>query len=395
MQKLARFLALPELEIFHSFSLGRWGIGIKAKKTSRKEVCPKCARLSEKIYDTRKVKIKDEPIRNKGVVLFIEKRRFFCQTCKKPFTEHVPGIKKGARTTQRLKSAVWWAAERFMNLTQVEKNYRCSSKFVYQAYYRQLELKRRRHHQYPFPKKLCFDEHSLRKKKYQPVDFVTMVVDEEHKKLFEVVDGKSVESLAQALCHKQGRGRVEVVCMDMCTVYKSFVTQFFENAKIVVDRFHVQRLFTKLVNYHRKCATGDDRKNPIRKLLLRERRKLKSYEKRAITKWLAQYPEIKEVYEYKEQMHRIYRMRGYKKAKRHFIKMLDRMAISTAARISTLRTTLLNWKKEILQFFVTRISNGRTEGFNRKAKLIQRACYGITNFENYRARLLDACGKRV
>lgn len=188
---------------------------------------------------------------------------------------------------------------------------------------------------------------------------------------------------------------MQVVCMDMSTVYKSFVQSFFENAKIVVDRFHVQRLFTKLVNYHRKCATGDDRKNPIRKLLLRERRKLKAYEKRAITKWLASYPEIKEVYEYKEQMHRIYRMRGYQRAKHHFTKMLDQMAKSAVARVSSLRTTLLQWKKEILQFFITRISNGRTEGFNRKAKLIQRASYGIRNFENYRARLLNACGQRV
>lgn len=395
MDKLARFLLLPELKFSKSFQLGRWGIGIKASKESELEVCPKCAKPSRSIYDHREVRIKDEPVRNKAIVLILDKRRFYCKHCKKPFTEPIPGISKGARCTQRLRAAVWWAAERFMNLTQVEKNYRCSSKFVYQAYYRQLELKRRRHHQYPFPRKLCFDEHSLRKKKYQPVDFVTMVVDEEHKKLFEVVDGKSGDSLAQALGHKQGRERVEVVCMDMCTVYKSFVIQFFENAKIVVDRFHVQRLFTKLVNYHRKCATGDDRKNPIRKLLLRERRKLKPYEKRAITKWLAQYPEIKEVYEYKEQMHRIYRMRGYKKAKYHFIKMLDRMASSTVVRVSTLRTTLLSWKKEILQFFITRISNGRTEGFNRKAKLIQRASYGIRNFENYRARLLDACGKRV
>jgi transposase len=75
--------------------------------------------------------------------------------------------------------------------------------------------------------------------------------------------------------------------------------------------------------------------------------------------------------------------------------MLDQMAKSTAAKVSTLRTTLLQWQKEILQCFITRISNGRTEGFNRKAKLIQRASYGIRNFENYRTRLLDACGKRV
>jgi transposase len=395
METLARILLLPELKISKSFKLGRWGIGINSEKKSILEVCPKCARASKSIYDSRKVKIKDEPIRNKAVVLFIEKRRFYCGHCKKPFTEPVPGIGKGARSTQRLKAGVSWASKRFTNLTQVEKNYRCSSKFVYQAVYRQLELRRRRHHQYPFPKRLCFDEHSLRKKKYQPVDFVTMVVDDKNRKLFELIDGKSVETLTASLENKSGKENVEVVCMDMCTVYKSFVQGFFPNAKIVNDRFHVQRLFTKLVNYHRKCATGDDRKNPIRKLLLREKRKLKSFEKRAVTKWLARYPDIKEVYEYKEHMHRIYRTKGLRQAKEQFIKMLDKMAVSTVAKVSTLRTTLLSWKKEILAFFTHRISNGRTEGYNRKAKLIQRASYGVKSFENYRLKLLDACGQRV
>lgn len=394
MEKLARFLMLPELEILNSFRLGRWGIGIRAKKSSTMEVCPKCATASRHVHENRRVRIKDDPVRNKAIVLFIDKRRFFCERCKRPFTEPIAGISKGARTTKRLKASVWWAAERFTNLKQVQRQYRCSAKFVYQSFYRQLELRRRRNHQYPFPKKLCFDEHSLRKKKYKPIDFVTMVVNQQGKKLFEVIDGKDTETLFKALADKPGRENVQVVCMDLSTTYKSFVESFFENAKIVADRFHVQRLFTKLVNYHRKTATGDDRKNPIRKLLLRERRKLKAYEKRAITKWLSFYPEIMEVYEYKEQMHRIYRMRGYRRAKHHLTEMLDKMARSQVPKVATLRTTLLHWKKEILQFFITRISNGRTEGFNRKAKLIQRASYGFKNFENYRLRLLNACGQR-
>jgi len=34
------------------------------------------------------------------------------------------------------------------------------------------------------------------------------------------------------------------------------------------------------------------------------------------------------------------------------------------------------------------LTNGRTEGFNRVAKLIQRNAYGFRNFENYRKRLI-------
>ncbi|QBS11512.1 hypothetical protein E4T54_01450 [Legionella geestiana] len=36
-------------------------------------------------------------------------------------------------------------------------------------------------------------------------------------------------------------------------------------------------------------------------------------------------------------------------------------------------------------------SNGITEGFHRKMKLIQRRAYGFRNFENYRTRVRVLC----
>lgn len=51
----------------------------------------------------------------------------------------------------------------------------------------------------------------------------------------------------------------------------------------------------------------------------------------------------------------------------------------------------MRWRKEILNYFRTNITNGKTEGYNRKAKLIQRKAYGYRNFENYRLRLIYDC----
>jgi transposase len=46
---------------------------------------------------------------------------------------------------------------------------------------------------------------------------------------------------------------------------------------------------------------------------------------------------------------------------------------------------------EILAYFGTGLTNGRTEGFNNKAKVVIRRAYGCRSFENYRLRLLNAC----
>ena len=56
-----------------------------------------------------------------------------------------------------------------------------------------------------------------------------------------------------------------------------------------------------------------------------------------------------------------------------------------------LRKTLMKWRAEILNYFKSGITNAKTEGYNRKAKLIQRKAFGYKKFENYRLRLIYEC----
>ena len=52
----------------------------------------------------------------------------------------------------------------------------------------------------------------------------------------------------------------------------------------------------------------------------------------------------------------------------------------------------MRWRKEILAYFYSHLTNARVEGFNLKAKLVKRRAYGYKSFRNYRLRLLTACG---
>jgi transposase len=71
--------------------------------------------------------------------------------------------------------------------------------------------------------------------------------------------------------------------------------------------------------------------------------------------------------------------------------LAQQWAASLQPEIQTLRRTLLRWKHEWLAYFDTGITNGRTEGFNLKAKLVKRRAFGYRSFRNYRLRLLNAC----
>jgi transposase len=55
--------------------------------------------------------------------------------------------------------------------------------------------------------------------------------------------------------------------------------------------------------------------------------------------------------------------------------------------------TLENWLDGIANYFVTRSSNGPTEGFNNGLRSILSRAFGMQSFENFRARVLHIFGK--
>lgn len=388
--KLSRFVLLPELKLTAWKKASLAHSVAQARKTSKFEVCPKCANPSSSVYDHRIVQLKDAPLRGTSVYLRVKKRRFYCHHCRKPFTEPVQGVGKKHRSTQRYRKEVLWACENFSDLSRVRRAYRCSSGFIYKCLYEQLELRRRKNLNYPWPKSIGIDEHFFARRRGYP-EFATVFTDNVNRRLREVAHGKIIGDLEAQLKHIPGRENVREVALDLSDSYKTFAKNFFPNAQIVADKFHVLRLLAPHINKRRVQIQGDKRFNPIRRLLLVDQRKLKYFERDALLKWLEQYPEIYELYQFNQALYRFYRIKGLNKASDILTRITDAMAHSQLPEIKRLRKTLTKWRVEVLNYFKTRLTNARTEGFNNVAKLVQKRAYGYRSFENYRLRLLNAC----
>ena len=119
--------------------------------------------------------------------------------------------------------------------------------------------------------------------------------------------------------------------------------------------------------------------------------KLGYFERLTIHRYLEQYPELRELYLAKESLHRLYRVRGLKRAAQVLTTLCDQWSESKLKEIQTLRRTLMKWRVEILNYFKTQLTNARVEGYNNVAKLVKKRAYGYRSFKNYRLRLLDAC----
>ena len=391
LKTLSHSVLLPELEMDRVYSAKRTWIHYYCHKVSSSEVCPKCATLSESIYDHRKTKVKDAPVRDQIVFLFIQKRRFWCKPCAKPFTEPVPGIRKGSRTTERFKKSVVWACENFVDLERVQCAYRVSAGYVFKTLYTRLE-ERNRMRQYPWPKTIGIDEHSFRRdKKLGRVEFASIIVDYNNKRVFELAQGKTTAELKGQLSHIPNPENVQNVIIDMCDPFKNFARDHFPNAKIIADKFHVLRLITPALIKKRYEVTGTRADMRARRLLTMSSKKLSHWDRQALWNYLGNYPALQELYRYKELLHRFYRTKGVDRAATALTWLTDEMATSQLSEIKTLRRTLMKWREEILAYFETGLTNGRTEGYNNLAKLVQRRAFGYKSFRNYRLRLLSVC----
>ena len=255
-----QILSFQEVEILgHRFQ--QRSVILSAIKTSKMEVCPKCASPSKSIYDHRNVTIRDEPLGNRAVTIELRKRRFWCALCSKPFTEPVAGIKKGHRTSERFKRAVLWACETYTSLKTVQSTFRISAGYVFNVFYQQLELKRRMHNQYPWPATIGLDEHSFRRTKGY-VEFATVFIDYKNKRVFDAVDGKSEAILTEKTALTPGKENVKNVVTDMCEAFRNFVKNNFPNAKITVDKFHVLKLISRpLSSGSAQLMVGPSRQN--------------------------------------------------------------------------------------------------------------------------------------
>jgi transposase len=188
-----------------------------------------------------------------------------------------------------------------------------------------------------------------------------------------------------------GRENVRFVALDLSDGYRSFARSFFPNAQLVADKFHVLRLITPAIHRYIKALDLGREALPFYRLLRKNPLKLSARQRWEVHTWLANKPALRELWTLKQGINRFYRILGHARAKRALFALLDRMATSSLPEVLTLRATLWRWHREVLAYFVCRLTNARTEGFNGKAKLVIRRAYGYKSFGNYRLRLLNCC----
>src|SRR6266478_1297699 len=253
---------------------------------------------------------------------------------------------------------------------------------------------------------LGLDEISLKKGHRNFVAIVTGRLDDKTVILGVLSDRKksTVKMFLSGIPRKL-RKTVKAVCSDM---YDGFIYAaqevFGKRVKIVIDRFHVAKLYRK--------GLDTLRKQELRRL--KQELSEEEYTHLQGTMWALRKPEAKRTDEEKDLLERLFVYSPQLKvaadvcnactelfeknmtkrcAKFALKNWMKRVKDSTLHCFDTFLKTLEKWMDEIANYFLDRQTSGFVEGFNNKIKVIKRRCYGIVNVKHLFQRIhLDLSG---
>jgi len=87
-------------------------------------------------------------------------------------------------------------------------------------------------------------------------NFLTVVSDISEGNLIEMIDSHRLDEIIEVLMRQpiEVREQVEEVSVDLWGGFLKVITKVFQNAKIVIDRFHVMKVVNRDLNKLRRAA---------------------------------------------------------------------------------------------------------------------------------------------
>ena len=240
-------------------------------------------------------------------------------------------------------------------------------------------------------------------------DFVTIVTGRigNETRILAVLKDRTKATVKEFLSSipKRLRRRVQAVCSDM---HEGFINAakavFGKKVRLVVDRFHVAKLYRNGVETLRKRELRRLKKelslDAYKELkgamwVLRKREDDLTEDERKVRDKLFEYsPQLKEAYTFSNELTAIFDLDiDKRRGKLRLTGWIRRVKSRELDCFNTFLTTLEKYKDEISNYFVDRYNSGFVEGLNNKIKVIKRRCYGILNINHLFQRIyLDLSG---
>jgi transposase len=384
-------LALPEFRIMGQQSTDK-DVVLHLERHAASIDCPNCGATCNAITEVRSRLGRDLPILGRPVHLRVRMRRFRCPGCKRRPWERSATFPSWKTWTQRLDEQVRQEVLKGCASKELAHRYGLSPRTIFRWTFERSRGGRPR----KLGRAIGMDEYSRRKgHRYN-----TLIVDLDSGKPIVTFKGRRADDVVAWLRSRpqEELARVEVVVADMSKPYAAAIGEVFGEQVEVIDRFHVvQQAVDALDRVLRSVKNQLDPQEAkalkkLRKRWLKSADQLHVEEIIARDDWCRRFPALRETLHWVQDLRRWVERSYEKPAREALLKLMARATQSAQEPLRQIAGTLTRWFEPIVRSIRNRYTNGMTEGFNNKIKVIQRMAYGLRNEHNRRKRILAWCG---
>ncbi|MCL0084036.1 ISL3 family transposase [Dehalococcoidia bacterium] len=354
--------------------------------------CSSCGQMSFWSWDWRVARIRDLPIFEFKTYLVIEKHRTNCPSCGVKI-EKLEFVDFYSRYTTRFEELVARLCC-IASLKQVAKLLDLDWKTVKAIDKKFLEK------QFAIPdynglRLLAVDEIAAHKGH----NYFTVVMDLERTRVVWVGKGRKQETLDQFFKElgAERSGQIEAVACDMWDPYIASIKKHAPGAKIVLDKFHVIKNYSKVIdkvrNVEFKKATQEKKQaiKGTKYLLLKNQDKLKTNQKEQLQKLLDLNENINIAYMLKDDLKRLWDYKSPGCANRYLDSWISTARASNIKPLVRFAQTLDSYRYGLINHCCYPINTGKLEGMNNKIKVIKRIAYGFHDDDYFMLKIKQGC----
>lgn len=175
----------------------------------------------------------------------------------------------------------------------------------------------------------------------------------------------------------------------MDVFYINLAKEVFPNAKIVIDHYHVIAWGLKLTNELRTMLQILERKKfQVKPLIMKPAHKLTDLEYKKLQPCFEAFPDVKRAWKIIHELRKVYWQKNWRKAHSQIRKVIWLCEQSQIEQMQDLAKTLRRRKAEILNYYISKASNAKTEALHARFETMKRLHCGIRNVDRFAKRLM-------
>lgn len=233
---------------------------------------------------------------------------------------------------------------------------------------------------------LSIDETSFKRGQ----SYVTVIVDAAARRVIDVEEGRSDQTVIDFSYKLEAKGgsceKVSFVTSDMSAAYMNGIRECFPYAKLTIDKFHVKKLMLEALDDVRRAEQKEHKSKDLlnsRKLLMIPETRQSEQQRLRVAELSKQYPKTGRAFRMVQSLDTLYSSNNVVEAKEKFDSLYSWLRKSRLDPMKKVALTLKKHIAEILNIFISRLTNAICEGINSMIQAAKRKARGYHTIIGY------------